>query len=282
MTEALYLAGSAAAGGAAGVGSWLAAPLLDRLNARQLDRLRPQVEAVGGDAARLPELLRWWRAATLGVALVVWAGLQMPPVALFLAFVINEAVPLAVEFWAAARRGKITGQAADAARGLAAQARAGLSLEGALAAVARETPEPLGAAMRRATARLEQGQDVREALADLKERVRVDAVALMAAALLVTAEQGGKLADVLGRISGSLDELQRVTRKRDVDTAAGRFMVLVMALFPAGFVGMLCAMDPKLGGVLFDTLGGQAVLAAVGLLVYGSVRWASRILAKVE
>jgi tight adherence protein B len=206
----------------------------------------------------------------------------MPPVALFLAFVVHKAGPLLVEFWAANRRKKITEQTATAARGLAAQVRVGVTLGEALAAVARETPDPFGRVLKRVTAQLEQGQDVREVLATLKKTVRVDAVALMSAALLVAAEKGGKLAEVLNRISGSLDELARVTRKRDVDTAAGRLMVLLMSLFPVGFIVMLCVMDPDMNRNLFNHILGQVVLAVVGLLVYASVRWASRILAKVE
>lgn len=282
MTEVLNLAGSAAVGGAVGLGSWAGAPVLDRLNAREIARLRPQVEAVGGDTDLLPELLRWWRAATVGVALLFWVGLGMPPVAVFMAFVVHKAGPLLVQFWAARRRKKITEQAASAARGLAAQVRVGVTLGEGLAAVARDTPAPFGAILRRVTAQLEQGQDVREVLADLKRKVKVDAVALMSAALLVTAEKGGKLAEVLTRISGSLDELARVTRKRDVDTAAGRFMVLIMSLFPVGFILMLCVMDPDMNRNLFNHIIGQIVLAVVGLLVWVSVRWASRILAKVE
>jgi Flp pilus assembly protein TadB len=254
---------SAVAGGAVGVGTWAGAPFLDLLNTRELNRLNPQVAAVGGNIELLPPLLRWWRAATVGIGLLFWLGFQMPPIALFLSFVVHKAGPLAVEVWTANRRKKITEQAATAARGLAAQVRVGVTLTEGLTAVAQDTPNPFGGLLRRATAQLEQGQDEREVLAELKRSVKVDAVALMSAALLV-------------------DELQRVSRKRDVDTAAGRFMVLIMSIFPAGFLIMLCVMDPNLGRTLSDTLGGQIVLAAVGMLVWLSVRWASRILAKVE
>ena len=283
MTEfASWAAASALTGGAVGVGSWFGTPWLDRLNARALARLRPQVESVGGDVARLPEFLRWWRAAIVAIGLVFWFGFRMPPVAVFMMFVVHQGGPLVVEWWVASRRKKITEQAATAARGLAAQVRVGVTLGEGLVAVARDTAEPFGGILRRATAQLEQGQDVREVLGDLKRKVKLDAVALMSAALLVAAEKGGKLADVLNRISASLDELQRVTRKRDVDTAAGRFMVLIMSFFPAAFVVMLCGMDSTLAHTLFDFLPGQIVLTVVGLLVWASVRWAGRILAKVE
>lgn len=283
MTEFVtWAATSALTGGAVGVGSWVGTPLIDRLNAKAMARLRPQVEAVGGDVSRLPEFLRWWRAAILAVGIAFWFGFGMPPVAVFLMFVTHQGGPLLVEWWAAYRRKKITEQTATAARGLAAQVRVGVTLGEGLVAVAAETPEPFGGILRRATAQLEQGQDVREVLSELKRKVKLDAVALMSAALLVAAEKGGKLADVLNRISASLDELQRVTRKRDVDTAAGRFMVLIMSFFPAGFIVMLCVMDQTLAVTLFNAIPGQVVLAAVGLLVWASVRWASRILAKVE
>lgn len=95
----------------------------------------------------------------------------MPPVAIFLAFITHKAGPLLVLFWVATRRKKLTDQAATVARGLAAQVRVGVTLSEALAAVARETPAPLGVLLRRATDQLEMGQDARAVLADLKRTV---------------------------------------------------------------------------------------------------------------
>ena len=81
-----------------------------------------------------------------------------------------------------------------------------------------------------------EGKDIRETLADFKARVKLDAVALMVIALQTALENGGKLAEVLERISHSLEEQQRVARKPcQTDTAAGRLMVTLMAAFPAAF-----------------------------------------------
>ncbi len=88
----------------------------------------------------------------------------------------------------------------------------------------------------------------------------------------ITEVVGVALAEVLGRISTSLEELQRVQRKRETDTASGRLMVLLMAFFPAGFLLMLWFLDNSLLRNLFDTLAGQMVLSVVGLLTYISVR----------
>lgn len=282
--DAFFLgAGSLAAGGAVGTAaaSW-GAPLMDRLNARLLAHYGPLIESVGASAEVLPLLLRWWRAATAAAFLAFWFWVQMPPVAVFVAFVVNRAGPLALDWWVAARRKRIGEQAVTAARNLAGQVRVGMSLNEALAEVARETPAPFGAILRRAVGRLDAGESVRDVLDDLRARIRVDAVALMSGALLVAAEKGGKLGDVLTRISFTLEELQRVSRKRDTDTAAGRLMVLIMAVFPFAFVALFGFMDPQLMHALFNTVAGQGVLAVVGALVYVSTRWAGRILAKVE
>ncbi|MFM8272242.1 MAG: type II secretion system F family protein [Gemmata sp.] len=255
---------------------------MDRLNGKLLAHYGPLIESVGASPAVLPVLLRWWRAATAAVFLAFWFWVQMPPVAIFTAFVTNAAGPLALDWWVAARRKRIGEQTVTAARNLAGQVRVGMSMNEALAEVAREIPEPLGAILRRTVGRLDAGASVRDVLTDLRARIRVDAVALMSIALLVAAEKGGKLGEVLTRISFTLEELQRVTRKRDTDTAAGRLMVLIMAVFPFAFVALFSFMDPQLMHALFNTLAGQGVLAVVGALVYLSTRWASRILSKVE
>lgn len=284
MTDALLMGpGSLAAGGAVGTAAatW-GGPLIDRLNRRLIAHYGPLIEGVGVSAARLPVLLRWWRAATLGVFLAFWFGAGMPPVAVFLAFVVNQAGPIAVEWWVEARRKKIGEQAVTAARNLSSQVRAGLSLTEAMAEVARDTPDPFGAILRRTAGRLDAGEGIRDVLGDLRDRIKVDAVGMLAVALLVATEKGGKIGDVLARISAALEEVQRVIRKRDTDTAAGRLMVLIMAIFPVAFVAMFSVLDPELMRGMFRTLAGQMVLAVVGAMVYASTRWAGRILSKVE
>ncbi len=283
MDTLILSAGSLAVGGATGTAAatW-GAPLLDRLNGRLLSHYGPVLESVNASAALLPVLLRWWRVATATAFLVFWFWADMPPVAVFMAFVTNRAGPLILEWWVANQRKRISEQAVTAARNLAGQVRVGMALNEALAEVARETPAPFGDILRRTVGRLDAGESVRDVLTDLRARIRVDAVALMAIALLVATEKGGKLGDVLTRISFTLEEAQRVARKRDTDTAAGRLTVLLLAVFPCAFVTMFSFMDPQLMNSLFSTLAGQGVLAIVGALVYLSIRWASRILAKVE
>ncbi len=70
-------------------------------------------------------------------------------------------------------------------------------------------------------------------------------------------------------------------RKRQTDTSAGRLMVAIMGVFPAGFLGFLYFLQPDLVRPMLETDTGQILLAVVAVVVYGSMRWSSKILARV-
>jgi Flp pilus assembly protein TadB len=283
MADALLLGiGSASAGGLA---AWLWAPA-DRwfrdAAVRDAPELKAEMDAAGMDPARLAYWLLAWRGLAAGVLVGVWAGLGMAPVAITLAVIIYKTGPHWVRARISAHRRRTNEQVAGAARNLAGQVRVGLPLADALTDVSRQTPEPLGGHLRRTAGQVAQGTDLRSALADLKARVRVDAVTALAVALQVATERGGKLADVLDRIARSAEELARVERKREADTAAGRLMVRLLGAFPVAFLGFFYFMDPTLIVGLGRSLVGQFVLAAVAVIVYAATRWAARILARVE
>src|SRR5262249_10143639 len=127
-----------------------------------------------------------------------------------------------------------------------------------------------------------QGRGLRDVLVEMKDRLQMEGVTLLVLALVTAAEKGGKLADVLERAAHSLEELLRVQRKRDSDTASGRLVILVLAAFPAGFLGLFSLLDSRSTAAVFQLLAGQILLLVVGVMVYGSIRWAQRILARVE
>lgn len=281
MNDTMLLSlGSAATAGAIATGCELLGELTDRLNRRTGDQLAERMRTVGLDVSRLPTWLRLWRAVTLATLVGFWCVAQSPPLAVSLAFLVQQLGPLWFELRIDARRKLINEQTANAARKLAGQVRVGMPLGEALQSVATEAPDPIGLSLRRATQQLEQGKSVRDALADLRLHLRTDAIALLTSALLVASESGGKLADLLDKISMSLDEYQRVQRKRESDTASGRLMVRIMAVFPAGFFLMFYGTSPEQFDKVLTTLPGQLVLATAIVITYVSIRWARHILAR--
>jgi Flp pilus assembly protein TadB len=246
-----------------------------------LGDLPERMERVGMPTAYLPYWIAAWRISVVGSFLFFWLGLQMLPVALFVAFLLHRLLPLWLEMQLFNVRIQIRDQLVSAVRNLAGQVRAGMALEEAFTALALEAPDPFGWHLRRIVNQLEQGRSLSEALAELKARLEMEGASLLVLALLTAAEKGGKLADVLERTAGSLEELQRVQRKRESDTASGRLMVFILGAFPIAFLGLFMCLDPENTSKVFNTLPGQIVLAIVGALVYTSVRWAQAILDRV-
>jgi tight adherence protein B len=267
---------------AVAMGYWMVLAVIDRVNLRYRVYLEEQLRRLDMDTSLVTVYLRLWWAATLGTFLFIWLVLSMFPVAVLTALLIVRLVPLWLESRLLKRRQLIRDQLVPATRNLASRVRASGTLLEALNAISQEAPPPLGPLLRRAMTRCGQGSELKEVLLDLKEQVRIDAVSLFVIAIVVAMERGGPIREVLERLGNSLEELQRVERKRETDTAAGRLVVRVLALFPACFLGLYYLLDPDTTKVVFNVVAGQIVLCFVGILVYVSVRWAQVILARVE
>lgn len=283
MTNTMLLGiGAASAGGLVAVLSRPAWQAFRKAAEQDDPGLRSELERAGIEPAKLPTYLLFWRGMAAASFLFTWFVLGMPPVAIVLAIMVYRGGPIWIRRIVLKQRRRVNEQVAGVARSLAGQVRVGLPLAEALNAVSQETPDPFGSHLRRTARQIAQGSDVRTALGDLRQRVQVDAVSAMTVALQVATERGGKLAEVLDRLAHSAEEIVRIERKRETDTAAGRLMVTLMSLFPAAFLVFFYFLDPELIGVMSTTTGGQVVLAVVGVLIYLSTRWAARILAKVE
>lgn len=283
MTEEIALAFSSlllAIAVAAGVG-----PLFDALNTLNREffiELEARMGELGMTTSWLPRAsaARWLASAA---AVIIGFLLGLVPIGAFLGvFVFNL-----FGVWLVTRvtnyRTRIRDQLVVVARDFANQVRAGLPLENALEATGRDLPAPLGPLLRRVVQQSRQGPGYfLQALERLKADVRLDGLTVFVIAVTVAHARGGDLAPLLDRLSYSLEEMQRVERKKDSDTAAGRMVVWLLSSFPFAFVAFFYAMDPESTGLLFSLTSGQVILTAIGATVYGSFRWAQGILRNVE
>jgi tight adherence protein B len=162
---------------------------------------------------------------------------------------------------------------------LANTSRAGLSLAQGLESIGTETPEPLAAELRRIVHEYRHGRPLSDAIRATKERLKIESFTLFAAAILVCLERGGRITDALERISHSLQELQRIERKLEVDTAAGTKVVYILTVFPILFLGISYLTNPDGTDALLHTISGQVILLLVIMLTYLSFRWSQKILA---
>jgi Flp pilus assembly protein TadB len=282
MNFLLSLVGGVCAGGAVALGYRAALQAVDRLNADYETDLRDRMERIGLDTANLNAWMRgrvFW-AITVAVALG-FAG--MVPVGLLSAAATFMLLPSILESRILRTRTEIRDQLVLATRNLAGQIRGKQILVRGLARVAEQTPAPLGNLLTGCTRQVARGVRLDAALMELKDRVRMDYMTLLVLTLVVGFEkkEGESLAELLDGIAHSLAENQRLDRKRDADTAAGRLLVNLLACFPIAFLGLFGLLDPAAVGSVFTTLLGQLILCLVGALTWFSVWLARRILGQV-
>lgn len=277
----LMLLSSGLMGVAVGLAIIGSADVVDAMNGRYLADLGERMDRVGMASRSLRGWLRFRWLCAISAFLVIGLWLHMIPVGILAAGLTYYLMGQWLEGRLRKRRQQLRDQLVGATRNLAAQVRAGLPLTEALAAVSSDMPDPLGALLRRAVNQSEQGRALKAILLEMKERFRIESFSLLVVAVLIAEDRGGKLADVLDRIGHSLQEQQRVERKCESDTAAGRLLVNLLAAFPAGFLGLFYLLDPEGISLVFSTLAGQIVLCVVGVIAVGSLLWGRRIMARV-
>jgi tight adherence protein B len=165
-----------------------------------------------------------------------------------------------------------------ASAGIANGCRAGLSLAQALEKVAAETPRPLANELGRVSRYYRGGMKIQDALRRAQERLDIEPFTVFASASIVALEQGGNLTAALEKISQGLQEMQRLDRKLEADSASGRKLANLLSLFPIFFLGLFTLLDPVSMNLLYSTLLGNLILLGVGMIVLAAHKWCMTIL----
>jgi tight adherence protein B len=276
--NSLAVVGAVLTFGAAASLPWALAPAWDQVSARQVRDLTPKLQSLRLDTSRLSSWLRLWGLALIGVVAGLGFSLQMWPMAIAVIGLIYIAPRLLLEHMITRRRRQLRDQMVAATSGIANAVRAGLSLAQGIESVARETPQPLAHELRRIVFEWHRGRALLDAIEEVRRRLDLDGFTLFALALNACVERGGNVSEALDRISRSLTENQRLERKLEADTASGRKVVVILAIFPFAFLGLFFLLDPESTSRMFSTVTGQVVLLIVIGVVYASVRWCMSLL----
>lgn len=168
--------------------------------------------------------------------------------------------------------GVVAGEVAEA---LAARLRAGVSLPDALGQVS--VAEPLRAQVAELSLALRRGVPLTEALQALAADAPPER-RLLVAALQLAARHGGRTADALDGVAGTLRDRRAVTAELAAQTSQARFSAWVLVALPPLFLVLGSLVDPRIPGAVATPIGAGAVLVALGLEGAGFV-WTRRILA---
>ncbi len=253
-------------------------PIWDGVTRKYVADLSPLLRALSFDQQAQDKYLRWWGIAMAATFLFFAIPLQLAIVGLGMTYLVFVAPRYLLQALIAKRRAALRDQMVRCAIALSNTTRAGLSLAEGMAVVAAESPDPLGRELRRIAADYKAGRPLAQALREVQVRLNLESFTLFASAVIICMERGGRVTYALERLGEGLQELQRLERKLEVDTASGRRLALVLGAFPFFFMAGFWVLDAESIGVLFGTVAGQCVLLLMGAIIYGAVVWCLKIL----
>ncbi|QDU97685.1 type II secretion system F family protein [Lignipirellula cremea] len=229
---------------------------------------------------RRERLYIYSRFLVLAIVLTVVGGilLDMYILAFIVALLLAIVPRTLLQGRIARRRALLRNQLAAACTGLASSARAGMSLPQALTAVAQDSPEPIKSELWRICRDYRGGVPLPEAIGRASERLELDTFSIFAISLITCLENGGKITDMLDKISRNINEVQRLERRMLSETAAARRVVWVLAIFPFVFLAVMGVLHSSGTALMFTTIVGQCLLVTAIIFIGLSILWSRSIL----
>lgn len=223
--------------------------------------------------------LTWTVAQVLGMGmmagLVLGVGLfvfMRSPLLGIVGLVLGIIAPISAALISRSRRNTaLSQQVPDALDMMARSLRAGHGISSGFKLVATEMPSPIAVEFGRCFEEHNMGVDFRDAVEHMTERApgNLD-LKLFAVSLVIQAETGGNLAEVLEKIAETIRERFKFYGKLRAMTAEVKVSAMVISMTPFIFGGLITMSKPQYLLPLFqDPTGQMLLLLAVALWVVG-------------
>ena len=208
------------------------------------------------------------------IAVLTWLALQffVPGllVRLVLFVVVLVVAPVVVVWRVRARRMRNFLQKLPEALDVATRSlAAGHPLPSAIALVAREMPDPVGSEFGLLSDELTYGVALEDALGNMKTRVGVEDLDLLAISLSVQAGTGGNLVEILTNLSTMLRDRMMLKAKVKSISAEGRITAVFMSLYPFLLYALIKTLAPTYFDPVWNSGYGPTVVTV--LLVIMSI-----------
>jgi tight adherence protein B len=122
--------------------------------------------------------------------------------------------------------------------------QAGHPISAAMTLVTKEMPDPIGTEFGIAVDEMTYGLELREALANLGDRVDVEDYQYVVVSINIQHETGGNLAEVLNGLSTVIRARFRMFKKIRALSAEGRLSAKILAIMPFAFAGLTFMAKP--------------------------------------
>ncbi|MBM4293940.1 MAG: type II secretion system F family protein [Deltaproteobacteria bacterium] len=160
----------------------------------------------------------------------------------------------------------------DAMDLIARSLRAGHTLSGTLELVSQEIPPPLGTEFRITYEEQRLGLSLSEALRRMGERVASRDLRFFVTAVLIQAETGGNLAEVLENIGSIVRERLKLKGKIKALTSEGRFSAIILGALPIlTFLVLLCLNPNYILLLITDPLGRKFLIGGLSSIFVGAL-----------
>jgi tight adherence protein B len=225
-----------------------------------------------GFTVPLRRILLLMGALTVGVFLslmvafrgaIVVGGMTATVTALVVAVLIGIFGPVFYLKYMKSKRMKLFGeQLPDALDIMVRSLHAGHPVSAAMTLVTREMPDPIGSEFGLAVDEMTYGLDLRDALANLGDRVDVEDFQYVVVAMNIQHETGGNLAEVLNGLSEVIRARFRMFKKIRALSAEGRLSAKILASMPFIFGGLVFSSKPEF---YLDVIDDPLFLPLVGV-----------------
>ena len=148
----------------------------------------------------------------------------------------------------------------DALDLLVSALRAGISFSAGLQIVADESPEPVRSEFAIVVEEQALGVDLRDALANMANRVGSLDLKFFVTAVVLQRAAGGNLTEVLDNTSRLIRDRFRILGDIKTFTSAGRFTGLVLSALPAGMCVFMLMVAPNYFHKMWDLPTGRTIL----------------------
>ena len=177
-----------------------------------------------------------------------------------------------ISFKASRRLKKFNDGLADSIDTMSRALRAGNSLMAAINVIAEQAAEPVRSEFSEVFKQQNFGLPIREAMAQMVERVPSQDLRVLVTAILVQKETGGNLVEILDRTSHTIRERLRIHGEIKTHTAQGRMTGYILCSLPIVMLVVINFLNPGYSKVLVETPTGHMIsYIGIGLLVTGNL-----------
>lgn len=211
----------------------------------------------------------------LGFAIVFVLLFSLSGAPLLLSLVFGAASGLGIPFGALAflagrRKKAFLDQFPNAVDLVARSLQAGHPIPVALGVVAEQAPDPIGTEFGIAIDEMAFGLDREEALSNMVQRFPLAELHLFVAAIQITRETGGNLAEVFLKLADVIRAKATLRKKVAALTAEGRMSCIILAILPIALFAILNLLRPEFyGEVAQDPLFAPLMTGPPILLMLG-------------